>query len=651
MKKLDNLINSGFVFSDDEYELKSKYILFNSMLAILALALFIMGNFRMITGFYIQGLIDYITVLTAIVYIILLRKAGKGNYKPIAYAMIATSLFVIVYSYYLSNGKLNINAWFTALAIPIFFVLGYRVAMNMALIFMAIIALFNLRLANTDTLSVLYGYVPLFLSVLFLRIYEMRFREFARLLTDANTNLEKKVREKTLERTQVLEQQKSELHYQAHHDYLTKLPNRVNFQKRAREITSKSDINQKSVAVLFIDLDNFKNINDSYGHDIGDKVIKIIASRIKNCIRGNDFLARLGGDEFVVLVEEFENKFDLESMASNIIKCVSKSIKIDKKTMFVACSIGISMYPDDTVSYQDFIKYADTAMYKAKEMGRNNYQFYSNDMTETALERVLMETSMRFALKKEEFVVHYQPQVDSQSGKIVGLEALVRWEQDSMGIVPPGSFIPLAEETGLIIELDQWVMRTGMTQMKKWYDLGIAPGRISFNLSVKQLQRDDFTDTVKKLLDETGCDPKYLEFEVTESCIMDNIDESVSTLKSIRELGIHVAIDDFGTGYSSLSYLKKLPVNKLKIDRSFISGIPENKEDAAITDAIIAVSKSLNLEVVAEGVEKPEQKNYLLDRGCRLIQGFLYYRPMTAPRIEQILKECATTLSGTPARS
>jgi diguanylate cyclase (GGDEF)-like protein len=645
---IENILSSGFQFREDEYELKTKYVLLNGMLLILAIALLVVGSFRMMTNYHIQGLIDYGVIALAMLFILALRKSKKGNYKLLAYIIAYTASGIVIFSYYANNGNLNINAWFTALIIPIFFMLGYRVAIVMAILFMTGIALFSLNLGHTDTLNLLFGYVPLFLSIIFLHIYELRFQQFAKLLTDTNNNLEKKVREKTLERTQVLEEQKNELHHQAHHDYLTGLPNRVQFQKRVQEITSKSDHNHRSVAILFIDLDNFKNINDSFGHDIGDKVIDIAAERIQGCIRKDDFLARFGGDEFVVLIDYFDDKDDLESIASHIISCISDPIEIERRSMFVSCSIGISLYPDDTVSFQDFIKYADTAMYKAKERGRDNYQFYSTDMTEHAFEKILMETSMRFALEKEEFVVHYQPQVDAVTEKIIGVEALVRWDHETMGLVSPGTFIPLAEESGLIIALDQWVMKTGMAQIKAWYDKGYAPGRLSLNLSTKQLQQQDFLSTIECMLEETGCKAEWIELEVTESNIMHNILEAINTLNQLRDLGIHIAIDDFGTGYSSLSYLKRLPVNKLKIDRSFIIDIPGNKEDAAITNAIIAIADSLNLTVIAEGVESKKQKKYLLENGCRYIQGYLYYRPMAADKMEAILQKSILTLPHNP---
>lgn len=634
-----NILSSGFIFSEDEYELKTKYILLNSMMLILSASLAIVGSFRILTTYYTQGYIDYFATVIGLILIFLLRKITKGQYKPISYFMALTSAVLIVVSYYTSHGIININTWFIALIIPIFFILGYRVAMSMALVFMIIVATLNLNYVHTDTLNTMYGYVPLFLSVIFLHIYEYRFYQFTKLLTKTNNSLEKKVKAKTLERTQVLEEQKNELDYQAHHDNLTGLPNRMKFQKDIQNIISLHKNTNNNIAILFIDLDHFKNINDSFGHDIGDKVIKITATRIKQCIRKDDCLARFGGDEFVVLIDDFYDKDDLESIAENIISCISKPILIENMTMFVSCSIGISLYSDDTLSYQDFVKYADTAMYKAKEAGRNNYQFYSPNMTEIAFERVLMETSMRFALEKEEFVVYYQPQVDGKTDEVMGMEALVRWNHEKMGLISPATFIPLAEETGLIITLDQWVMKTGMEQMRKWYEMGFNPGRLSLNLSVKQLQQKEFITVVKDMLNETGCKAEWIEFEITESHIMHNVMEAIDTLNSIKALGISIAIDDFGTGYSSLSYLKKLPVDKLKIDRSFIIDIPDNKEDAAITNAIIAIAKSLNLKVIAEGVETRKQKEYLLENGCRYIQGYLYHKPMPAEKMEIVLKE------------
>jgi len=635
-----NILSSGFTFEIEEYELKTKYILLNNLILILGISLIIAGFFRLLTEDYIQAMIDFSAIFIGSGLMFILRKMKKGHYQAVAYIMAFVFATLILMSYYISNGVININTWFIALIIPIFFILGYKVAMLMEFIFMFIIAMLNVNYMPTDTVNQLFGYIPLFLSVLFLHIYEFRFYQFTQILRDINDSLERKVKEKTLERTHVLEEQKSKLDYQAHHDVLTSLPNRSKFQKEIKVMMDNAKKNHDNLSVLFIDLDHFKNINDSYGHDIGDKVLQIIAGRISNCIRREDTLARFGGDEFVVLVDNYYNKSDIEAIAENIISCISKPIEFDNMTMFVSCSIGISMYNKSIQTYSDLIKYADTAMYKAKESGRNRYQFYSSDMTELAFERVLMETSMRFALEKEEFVIYYQPQVDSHTDNIVGMEALVRWNHSKMGLISPATFIPLAEETGLIIKLDQWVMRTGMQQMKTWHDMGLTPGRLSLNLSVKQLQHEDFVQVIKDMLNVTGCKAEWIEFEITESHLIENVLEAIITLNRIKTLGITIAIDDFGTGYSSLAYLKKLPVDKLKIDRTFIIDIPENKEDAAITNAIIAIAKSLNLKVIAEGVETKEQQKYLSEHGCSSIQGYFYYEPMPVEKMQEVLKKC-----------
>ncbi len=636
---LKNILSSGFTFKKEEYELKTKYVLLNNLIIILAISLTTAGLFRLLTDNYIQAMIDFSAIFIGSFLIFLLRKMKKGNYKVVAYIMVFSSASLILVSYYISNGVININTWFIALIIPIFFILGYKIALFMAFIFMFMIAMLNLNYMPTDTVNQLFGYVPLFLSIIFLHIYEYRFYQFTQILRDINNNLEKKVKEKTLERTNVLEEQKNILDYQAHHDVLTSLPNRTKFQKVIKKMMNYAQSNDDNLSILFIDLDHFKNINDSYGHDIGDKVLQITADRILNCIRKEDTLARFGGDEFVVLINNYHDKSDIEVIAGNIIACISKPLEIDTMTMFVSCSIGISIYDETIRTYTDLIKYADTAMYKAKENGRNRYKFYASNMTELAFEKVLMETSMRFALDKEEFIVYYQPQVDGKTKSIVGMEALVRWNHPKMGLISPETFIPLAEETGLILALDQWVMYTGMRQMKSWYEMGVSPGKLSLNISARQLQQEDFLEVIKRMLVETECKAKWIELEITESHIIENVLDVIETLHHIKALGISIAIDDFGTGYSSLSYLKKLPVDKLKIDQSFIKDIPDNKEDAAITNAMIAIAESLNLQVIAEGVETLKQQKYLLEHNCNLIQGYLYYMPMSSKKMEKILKK------------
>ncbi|WP_372999095.1 EAL domain-containing protein [Sulfurimonas sp.] len=437
-----------------------------------------------------------------------------------------------------------------------------------------------------------------------------------------------------------LHEQKNILHHQAHHDDLTQLPNRAFFNDRLEQAIQRAKRNKTLIALFYIDLDHFKQINDSLGHEIGDKVLQVTADRLKNNIRKEDTLSRLGGDEFTLIVEELNIAKDVSVLAQKIIEDLEKPIHIDTHTLYISSSIGISIYPNDDTDAKNLLKYADSAMYKAKEEGRNNFQFYSSEMTELAFEHLAMEVSLRQALANEEFVVHYQPQINGSDNSLIGMEALIRWNHPTLGMVPPYKFIPIAEKNGLIIQIDQWVMRSAMTQLSSWYKEGLNPGVLSMNLAIKQLQKKDFIEVMRSLLEETRCKPEWIELEVTEGQIMTNPEEAIKILNQISDMGIELAIDDFGTGYSSLSYLKKLPLDKLKIDRSFIKDLPDDDEDIGITKSVIALSKSLNLKVIAEGVETKEQKDFLVENGCHNIQGYFYSKPISADEIyERFLKK------------
>lgn len=436
-----------------------------------------------------------------------------------------------------------------------------------------------------------------------------------------------------------LKEQKSILDHQAHHDSLTGLPNRALFHDRLEKAIETAKRNQKKIALLFIDLDHFKEINDSLGHNFGDEILKTVSSRLQEVIREQDTVARLGGDEFTVVLEDLVQVQDASLIANKILDTLSKSFLIDDNTLYISCSIGISVYPDDGASSVNLLKFADSAMYKAKDEGRNNFQYYNSTMTELAFERVVMETSLRVAIENKEFVVYYQPQMNGATDKLIGMEALVRWQHPTMGLVSPAKFIPLAESTGLIVELDRYVMKTAMTQLSQWYKDGLNPGVLAMNLAVKQLKQDDFIDTLQNLIKETGCKSEWLEMEVTESQVMSNPEEAIKTLQKISDIGIELAVDDFGTGYSSLAYLKRLPIDKLKIDQAFIRDLPDDEEDAAIARAVIALAKSLNLRVIAEGVETKEQRDFIVENGCENIQGYYYSKPVPADEFEIFLKE------------
>ncbi len=432
-----------------------------------------------------------------------------------------------------------------------------------------------------------------------------------------------------------LQEQKEKFDYQAHHDSLTGLPNRVLFTDRLSQAMEKAKRNDSKVALLFIDLDHFKEINDALGHDIGDKILKQVSQRLQGCIREEDTLARLGGDEFILILEHLVDVQDASRVATKILNALSASITIEGHTLYVSSSIGISIYPDDGDTTQNLLKFADSAMYKAKNEGRNNYQFYNESMTELAFERVFMEASLREALTKEEFIVYYQPQINASEDRLIGMEALVRWKHPSMGIVSPAKFIPLAESTGLIVQIDRYVMKKAMMQLSQWYKEGLEPGVLAMNLSASQLHQEDFIEVFEALLEETECKAEWIELEVTESQIMKNPQKAIRILQEISAIGIELAVDDFGTGYSSLAYLKRFPINKLKIDQEFVKDLPYNEEDSGIVRAVIALAEALKLHIIAEGVEKEEQKKFLIENGCKNIQGYLYSRPIEADSFKE----------------
>lgn len=429
------------------------------------------------------------------------------------------------------------------------------------------------------------------------------------------------------------------LEHQANHDPLTGLPNRALFATRLKKGIEVAKKEKRKLAIFFIDLDKFKEINDSLGHDVGDKVLESVSHILKNSIRKGDTLARLAGDEFTIIMEDLIYPNDATSLANDILRMFSEPLYINGHVLYITCSIGISLYPQDADNEKDLLKYADTAMYIAKENGRNNFQFYLSEMTASALEQMNMKSSLRQAIDNNEFIVHYQPQVDQCSGKIVGVEALVRWHHKTKGLLTPKKFLSLAEETGMIMEIDQYVMDTAMKQTLQWHQEGLNPGVLALNISMKQLEDKNFLTKVKHKIKTYGFKPEWLEFEITEGHMMKDPMTVINKLKQVSDLGISIAIDDFGTGYSSLSLLRRLPINQLKIDKSFIEDIPEDEEDIAIINSIIALARSLNLTIIAEGIETKQQVDFLISKNCMYVQGHYYYHPLAAEELHTVLLE------------
>jgi len=433
--------------------------------------------------------------------------------------------------------------------------------------------------------------------------------------------------------------QQQRLTHLAHYDSLTALPNRLLFYERLSGAIAMARRNGWKLGVLFIDLDRFKNVNDTLGHIAGDELLRQVAGRLSGCLRESDTVGRLGGDEFAVILPELEDGQLASVVARKVVDALALPIQLEGEDVFASASIGITLFPDDADDLHTLLRNADTAMYRAKDLGRNNYQFYTAAMNERARERLLLETDLRHAMARQEFVLHYQPKVSCSSGRMVGFEALIRWRHPQRGLVPPSEFIGLLEETGLIVQVGQWVLRTACAQAQAWRQAGLGAPSIAVNLSGRQLQSDLLVDEVVSALEDSGLPASALELELTESVLMHNAELAARTLNRLKAKGVSISVDDFGTGYSSLSYLKRFPLDSVKVDRSFVQDIAADPDDASITRAVITMAHHLKLKVVAEGVETEGQLALLIANRCDQIQGFYFCRPLPTDEVEALLRE------------
>jgi diguanylate cyclase (GGDEF)-like protein/PAS domain S-box-containing protein len=430
----------------------------------------------------------------------------------------------------------------------------------------------------------------------------------------------------------------AQMTHSAEHDFLTGLPNRMLLNDRVNQAIILAERHRKKVAMLFLDLDGFKHINDSLGHPIGDKLLQSLAKRLVDCVRGSDTVSRQGGDEFVVLLSEVEQSEDAAIAARRMLKAVAEAHPIDKHDLHVTTSIGVSVYPDDGLDAETLIKNADTAMYQAKENGQQSYQFFKPAMNVRAVERQSIEESLRRALERQEFALHYQPKINLRTGQITGAEALLRWAHPIRGPVSPAQFIPVAEDCGLILPIGNWVLREACQQARVWVDAGLPLGTMAVNISAIEFRDENFLDGVLAILKDTGLDPRFLELELTESVLMKHAESTVSILKKLRARGVQVAVDDFGTGYSSLSYLRKFSIDALKIDQSFVRQITTVPDETTIVTAVISMGRNLNLRVVAEGVETQEELTFLQAHQCDEAQGYYFSRPVLPHQFAKLLE-------------
>jgi diguanylate cyclase (GGDEF)-like protein len=443
-------------------------------------------------------------------------------------------------------------------------------------------------------------------------------------------------------------EQEERIRYQAYHDGLTGLPNRASFTDHLEESMRRAKRASCPLALLFLDLDMFKRVNDSLGHDAGDRLLRVVADRIRRAVREADMLFRMGGDEFIVLLEDLRGPEEAAMVAGRMLQAVAEPLQLQHHEIAVSASIGIALYPRDDVVGERLLKAADTAMYRAKELGRNRYAFFAREMNERVESQIQIEAALRRALRNDEFVLHYQPRVSATSGRATGAEALLRWQHPEWGLVEPARFVPLLEETGLVVPVGEWVIAEACRQARAWQAAGLPPLRVSVNLSSRQFRSEALSEVVSEALRASGLAPQLLELELTESLLVENVEHAMGVMGKLKAIGTAISIDDFGTGYSSLGYLKRFPIDSLKIDKSFVRDIATSPKDAAIVKAISVLARSLGIGLIAEGVEEPWQIGFLRSQHCTELQGYYFSRPLPA---EALLEALARTYTAPRASS
>jgi len=634
---IQNILRSGHTFTIDEFELEMKYIVSNMALLAVSFTL-LLSSITFYLNNNIVHLVTYIIgTFLGFIGIYMGRIVPKNSLNMLVYFFSTFFLILLFYAYYKSPNIEAISAWVIVQLITSLMLLNASIGILISLVFTVFLIWVNIHMLNYELVHfILIKVIPVYLVLVLVYLFEKKFRYLITELKNSNILLEEKVRERTSE----VENEKEALYIQAHYDFLTNLPNRnMIYKKLKKMVDTDLDMNKK-FAILFIDLDRFKHVNDSFGHSTGDELLQIIAKRLLNIIPKKSFLGRNGGDEFILLIDKKGEKNNIRKTIKSILKTIESAVQIEDKKLYVSASIGVSRYPNDSVDYKDLLKYADTAMFESKKIKRGGYRFYHEDMTNNLKNTTIMGSEIFSAIEEDKFVCYYQPQVHIKSNKITGMELLARWNTEDKGFIPAEKFISCAEDTGAIFALDYYILEKGMKQIVLWKKNNIEIPKISFNFSTKHLHQNNFVTFIRNLLLKTGCKGEWIELEITETHMMLNIEEVIIELKELKELGVCLAIDDFGKGYSSLTYLKNLPIDKVKIDKSFINNVHSNNVDAAIVRSIINIADSLNINTVAEGVETKEQRDYLLNEGCKNIQGYFYYKPMDVEKLEiEILRK------------
>ena len=607
MININNYLQSGFHFSQSENELRFKYQFFNILLAFTVFIVTLAALIRFYNGEYVQALIDGVYSVVNLTVILLVRRK-KHYFNIFIYFVIFFSLFIVSFTFInLQNSYVGISWFFVEIIIVLFltntrftfFILGLSIAI--------ILTTQYLHFQESEFKYAIFGIFPLIVFSIFMSAYERRNKLQAEQLQEQHRLLKKYTFE--------IE----------NFDLITNLPNRISFTKALNQKVFSKD--ETHFSIIKIDIDDFKNINEAHGFGFADKIVHELSLRIKPILKDAEMLSKSGPDEFLALINIVDTE-RLTDLANNLLNTTKEVFCINEQRIFITLSLGIARYPEDAQSSSTLIKHVDTALHIAKKAGKNSARFYNQTLTDSLNKKMQLLLELQDAVENSEFETYFQPQIDAKENKITGMETLVRWIHPEKGLISPVAFIPLAEENGLIKDIDFFVMKSAMSTFIEFKKIKTDIGRLSINLSMKLLEDKEYMGYLHATMDKSGFNPNWLEIEITESQIMNNPQKSIDILQEIRQLGIHVAIDDFGTGYSSLSYLQKLPINKLKIDRSFIIDVPEDQNAVTLVKLIINLAKSLNLNIIAEGIEDEAQKEFIVKEGCSNIQGYYFSKPL-----------------------